>query len=50
MPMLFAALEMREDGAVEEIAEDILADAKVNTALFENTVCSCESDEFEDGI
>ena len=50
MPMLFAALEMREDGTAEEIAEDILADAKANTALFENTVCSCESDEFEDGI
>ena len=50
MPMLFAALEMREDGTAEEIAEDILADAKANTALFENTVCSCESDDFEDGI
>ena len=50
MPMLFAALEMREEGTLEEIAEDILADAKSNTALFENTVCSCESDDFEDGI
>ena len=48
--MLFAALEMREEGTAEEIAEDILADAKTNIALFENTVCSCESDEFEDGI
>ena len=50
MPMLFAALEMREEGTLEEIAEDILADAKSNTALFENTVCSCETDDFEDGI
>ena len=50
MPMLFAALEMREEGTPEEIAEDILADAKTNTALFENTICSCESDDFEDGI
>lgn len=50
MPMLFAALEMREDGAPEEIAEDILTEAKTNIVLFENTVCSCETDNFEDGI
>ena len=50
MPMLFAALEMREDGTPEEIAGDILEDAKANTALFENAVNSCEADDFEDGI
>lgn len=50
MPMLFAALEMREEGTLEEIAENILADAKANTALFENTITVCETDDFEDGI
>lgn len=50
MPMLFAALEMREEGSVEEIAEDILADAKMNTAMFENTFTGCEEDFGDDGI
>lgn len=35
MPMLFAALELREDGPVEEIATDILTAAKDSAIIFE---------------
>ena len=35
MPMLFAALELREDGSVEEIATDILTAAKDSAIIFE---------------
>ena len=50
MPMLFAALEMREEGSPEEIAENILADAKGNIALFQNIINNYEVDDSEDGI
>lgn len=49
MPMLFAALEMREDGAVEEIACDILGEAQGSVVLFgiDNNNC-CEENSSED--
>lgn len=50
MPMLFAALEMREDGAPSEIAVNILEDAKENIILFGNLENNCEIDDSEDGI
>lgn len=51
MPMLFAALEMREDGDVEEIAYDILTEAKDSVVMYEvnNNCCKNECVE-EDGI
>lgn len=36
MPMLFAALELREEGNVEEIANDILLASKESIIIFEN--------------
>lgn len=37
MPMLFAALELREEGTVEEIAKDILMAARESAIIFENS-------------
>lgn len=50
MPMLFSALEMREDGSTEEIASSVLAEAKDSVILFGVTddSCSCEEENLDD--
>lgn len=50
MPMLFSVLEMREDGELDEIALDILDQAKESVVLFGNTSDVEEEENLDDGI